>query len=31
VIARMERAVDLQTLQSELHSGPDETAQASAL
>jgi aerobic C4-dicarboxylate transport protein len=29
VIARMERAVDLQTLQSELQSGPEEIAQAS--
>ncbi len=31
VIARTERAVDLQTLQSELRSGPEETAQMSAL
>src|SRR5580704_10339441 len=31
VIARTERAVDLQTLQSELRNCPDETAQASAL
>src|SRR3984957_12011309 len=31
VIARTERAVNLQTLQSELQNGPDETAQASAL
>jgi aerobic C4-dicarboxylate transport protein len=31
VIARTERAVDLQTLQSELQSGPEQTAQASAL
>ncbi|MBZ5661685.1 MAG: cation:dicarboxylase symporter family transporter [Acidobacteriia bacterium] len=31
VIGRMERAVDLQTLQSELQNGPEETAQASAL
>jgi aerobic C4-dicarboxylate transport protein len=31
VIARMEQAVDLQTLHSELQSGPEETVQASAL
>jgi aerobic C4-dicarboxylate transport protein len=31
VIARTEQAVDLQTLQSELQSGPEETAEASAL
>ena len=31
VIGRMEQAVDLQTLQSELQSGPEQTAQASAL
>jgi aerobic C4-dicarboxylate transport protein len=31
VMARMERAVDLSTLQSKLQSGPEETAQASAL
>ena len=31
VIARTERAVDLQTLQSELRRGPEESAQASAL
>ena len=31
VMARMERAVDLPTLQSKLQSGPEETAQASAL
>ena len=31
VMARMERAVDLPTLQSRLQSGPEETAQASAL
>jgi aerobic C4-dicarboxylate transport protein len=31
VIGRMEQAVDLRTLQSELQSGPEETAQASAL
>ncbi len=31
VIARMERAVDLQALYSELRSGPEETAQGSAL
>jgi Na+/H+-dicarboxylate symporter len=31
VIARMERAVDLQILHSELQSGPEETAQGSAL
>ncbi len=31
VIARTERAVDLQTLQSELQRGPEESAQASAL
>jgi aerobic C4-dicarboxylate transport protein len=30
VIARTERAVDLQTLQSELQNGPDETAKGSA-
>jgi aerobic C4-dicarboxylate transport protein len=30
VIARMEQAVDLQTLQSELQKGPEETAQAPA-
>ncbi len=31
VIARTERAVDLQTLRSELQSGPEETVQVSAL
>ena len=31
VIGRTERAVDLQILQAELRSGPDETAQASAI
>jgi aerobic C4-dicarboxylate transport protein len=31
VIGRTEQAVDMQTLQSELQSGPEETAQASAL
>jgi aerobic C4-dicarboxylate transport protein len=31
VIGRTEQAVDLHALQSELHSGPEETAQASAL
>src|ERR1700680_4968042 len=31
VMARMERAVDLPTLQSRLQSGPEETAQGSAL
>lgn len=31
VIGRMEQAVDLQTLQTELQSGPEQTAQASAL
>jgi len=31
VIGRMEQAVDLRTLQSELRSGPEQTAQASAL
>jgi aerobic C4-dicarboxylate transport protein len=31
VMARMERAVDLPTLQSKLQSGPEETPQASAL
>jgi aerobic C4-dicarboxylate transport protein len=31
VIGRMEQAVDLQTLQSELQSGPEQTAQTSAL
>jgi aerobic C4-dicarboxylate transport protein len=31
VIGRMEQAVDLQTLQSELQSGPEQTAQSSSL
>ena len=31
VIGRMEQAVDLQTLQSELQNGPEQTAQSSAL